>query len=251
MPSAYRDHYLDNYWPEHPNNPDMWADNLELLQAYFLAAQEILKQDGMQDEVLDISTGPCLAPLMATMQCIKHVQLSDYDETNRHRIVNSDTSYWTEYAKELVRIFPQHDLTVDKLLNGLDGHRKDRAPIDVDLRRTPIFLPDIIADASIDLLTMHFVVDSICETSKECFDLLQRAQAFVKPDGWLLISALIESKGWMLGDVLEPSPNLSESQFEEFFEQHKFNIVSRTRSVRKQNQIYDGGWAVFLTKRGK
>jgi hypothetical protein len=248
LASLYEDHYLQNYWPERPNNPDMWLDNLELLQAYFLAADQILAHEGKVNAV-DISTGPCLAPLMATMACMDSVQLSDFDPSNRERIVDSDIGYWKEYAKELGRLFPDRGLNPGHLLTEVDQLRRQSPPLDVDLRRTPIFLPDIVEPGSVGLLTMHFVVDSICETSRECFELLDKALALVRPGGWLLLSALIDSSGWQLGDVTEPSPNHSEAEIDEFLAARSFRMISKTRSTRKAKQIYDGGWTVFLARK--
>ena len=93
---SYQNNYLAQYWPKHPNNPDMWRDNLELLSAYFLAADTILEGEGHPVDALDISTGPCLAPLMATSGCIQKIQLSDYDASNRENIVSARIDYWTE-----------------------------------------------------------------------------------------------------------------------------------------------------------
>jgi hypothetical protein len=242
------DDYLESYWPERPNNPDMWQDNLELLHAYFLAAEEIRTREGKRINALDISTGPCLAPLMATMGCIDQVQLSDYDVSNREQIVNSDIGYWREYANELVRMFPDRNLSAEDLLSRLDTFRKESTPLDVDLRRSPMFLPDDIRANSVELMTMHFVVDSICETADECFELLGKTLTFVRTSGWLLLSTLIDSDGWQLGNVNEPSPNLSEDQIDAFLEKSGFDVISRTRSIRKAQQIYSGGWTVFLAQ---
>ncbi len=249
MAGSYADQYLEQYWPERPNNPDMWQDNLELLQAYVHAADLVLEHEGRQVDTVDISTGPCLAPLMATMHCIENIRLSDFSESNREEIERSPIGYWREYAKELAKIFPDRGLGEDALLGRLDDLRRQTVPLDVDLRRTPMLLPDVVHQESVELLTMHFVADSICETSEECFNLLQKSLKLLKPNGWLLLSALIESDGWQLGDTKQPSPNLAESQFDEFFEAEGFEIISRTRSVRKEHQIYDGGWTVFLARK--
>ncbi len=227
----------------------MWQDNLELLRAYFSAAEEITSHEHESLDAVDISTGPCLAPLLATMSCIGHVQLSDFDASNREAITSSPIEYWREYANELSRLFPDSDLPPDELLRKLDLLRREFPPLDVDLRRTPVFLPDQISENSVDLLTMHFVVDSICETEAECFLLLDRALTFVRSGGWLLLSALIESSGWQLGETTEPSPYLREAQFDDFLNERGFEVISRTRSVRKEHQIYDGGWTVFLAKK--
>jgi len=92
-------------------------------------------------------------------------------------------------------------------------------------------------------------VDSISRTSEECFDLLDKTVAFLGPNGWLLMSALIDSKGWQVGDQAEPSPNLKEEQFDEFFRIRDLAVVTRYRSQHKPNQIYDGRWTVFLVRK--
>lgn len=248
MPSAYENHYLSQYWPPRPNNPDMWQDNLELLQAYFLAADHVLKSQGTPVDALDISTGPCLAPLMATMGCVSSLVFSDFDETNRLEIVGSDVEYWREYARELVRMFPDRGLSETSLLSNLDSLRRRSPILDVDLRRTPIFVPDHVPPSSAGLITMHFVVDSICREPRECFELLERVLKLVRPGGWILMSALIDSSWWLLGDQREPSPKLSEGQIVEFLKRHGFTVEFKVNSVRKSLQIYEGGWTVFLAQ---
>jgi len=227
----------------------MWQDNLELLSAYFVAAQEILSQERKPLALLDISTGPCLAPLMAIMQCVETAILSDYEASNREAIVSSDIAYWKRYAEELAQMFPDHALDAQKMLTRLDALRKMHRPLDVDLRRDPVFIPDIVKHESVELMTMHFVVDSICDTAQESFALLDKALSFIKPNGWLLISALIESKGWSLGHTVQPSPYLKEQEFDEFFDANNMQIVNRVSSKPKHQQIYDGRWTVFLTKK--
>ena len=226
----------------------MWRDNLELLSAYFLAADTILEGEGHPVDALDISTGPCLAPLMATSGCIQKIQLSDYDASNRENIVSSRIDYWTEYATELASIFPDRQLSVQGLLDRTDSLRKQEEPLDVDLRRSPMFRPDKISPASVGLLSMHFVVDSICDTPEECFELLEKCLKLVRPGGWLLMSSLVDSSWWLLGDEKEPSPRLSEGEIEAYLKARRFSVFSRRRSTRKALQIYEGGWTVFLAR---
>ncbi len=249
MSSSFRDSYLENYWPPQPNNPDMWQDNLELLQAYYVAARKIRTREGRRLETLDISTGPCLAPLMATMACIEHVQLSDFDESSREYLAHSHVDYWRRYAEELANLFPADGLETNELLQRLDYIRAKKPVLNVDLRRDPVFLPADIGLETIELMTMHFVVDSISSTSEECFDLLDKARRFIKPNGWLLLSALIDSSGWPVGEKAEPSPNLKEEQFDLFFDQRGDEVITRFSSTHKPNQIYDGRWAVFLVRK--
>ena len=229
----------------------MWQDNIELLHAYYSAAKQILATEGRKLDALDISTGPCLAPLMATMQCMDTIQLSDFDSSNRERIVNSDINYWRDYARELAQLFTDDNLDAEMLLRDLDILRHQKPVIHVDLRSDPVFSPDVIREQSVGLLTMHFVVDSICESKDECFSLLDRALRFVRPGGWLLLSALIESHGWKLGHVTEPSPNIEEGAIDKFFAKKRMDVLWKARSTPKKLQIYDGTWTVFLTKRRK
>lgn len=248
--SAYEGSYLEQYWPPRPNNPDMWQDNLELLRAYADSAREILRSEGAKLRALDISTGPCLAPLLATMPCISDVLLSDYTESNRKDITESEIDYWSEYAREIVRMYPVEGLSIEAQLSELDGLRRRNPPLDVDLRRTPIFLPESAVQDPLRLLTMHFVVDSICSTADECFAMLDRVLEYLAPGGWLILSSLIDSSWWLLGEQREPSPRLSERQVQEFLESRGLAIRLKHRSTPKVRQIYEGGWTVFLAHRG-
>jgi len=227
----------------------MWADNMELLSAYYLAADKILELEGRPVSALDISTGPCLAQLMASMHAISDIQMSDFTESNRQQIVVSDIEYWRRYADELYRMFPDRSEPPENLLDRLDALRRSRPPLDVDLGRQPVFKPDVVPCASVPLVTMHFVIDSVCDTSARALEMLRAAIAFVASGGWILMSCLIDSSWWMLGDTREPSPELAEADIESVLEQSGFAVLDRTRSIRKANQTYDGGWTVFLARR--
>ncbi len=247
MSCIYEQNYLEQYWPPFPINPDTWQDNLDLLQAYFLAAERILEEEGRPINALDISTGPCLAPLMAIEQCLASIRTSDYTESNRKEITHSKIDYWAEYARTLETMFPGR-AHAHRMLERTDTLRKAHVPLDVDLRRGSIFLPDIIARGYADLLTMHFVVDSICDTTAECFEMLDRALSFVRPNGWLLLSALVDSDWWMLGDSRQPSPRLSEADINGFLEQRGFRTLICTRTPNRDLRIHDGALAVILAK---
>lgn len=226
----------------------MWRDNLELLAAYYLLSKTILENTGKLVSGLDISTGPCLAPLLATLSCLETVLLSDYTESNRKVIQDGPIEYWTRYAAELCDLYPDDGLDASSLLCRLDQLRHREAPLDIDLRRDPVFLPELPVQG-FDLLSMHFVVDSICESSAECFSLFAKVLPFVRNGGWLMMSALIDSDGWDLGGVRHPSPRLSEVQIEGFLSSHNFGLIRKVRSQRKPLQTYDGGWTVFLLRR--
>jgi hypothetical protein len=247
MSCNYEQNYLEQYWPPRPNNPDTWEDNLDLLQAYFLAAERILDEVGYRIDALDISTGPCLAPLMAIEQCLASIRTSDYTEYNRAQIARSNIEYWTEYAQALETMFPGR-ADAHRILERADTLRKMHVPLDVDLRRRPVFLPDVIAQGYADLLTMHFVVDSICDTTSECFEMFDNALSFVRPMGWLLLSVLVDSSWWMLGDSRQPSPRLAEADINNFLEQRGYRILMCTRTPNRDLRIHDGALAVILAK---
>lgn len=251
MNSSLGTHYLEQYWPASPGNLDMWQDNVELLQTYFHCARSVLREAGRPLDALDIGTGPCLAPLLASMQCMRSVQLSDYAENSRTFLASSSVDYWREYAREVVRLYPDGGLKVEVLLAELDQKRRERAPLDVDLRRTPTFLPNIVVAGSYPLVTMHFVADSISRQESECLSLLKKALAFVAPGGFALLSFLIDSTWWMLGDSREPSPKLSEDAVDSCLSSVGFEIREKVRSSKKPNQIYDGRWTVYLVRRSQ
>jgi hypothetical protein len=227
----------------------IWQDNLDLLSAYFRSAERIRDTEGRCLRTLDVSTGPCLAPLMATMRCISEITLSDYDPTNREWIAHSSIDYWYPYAQELVRLFPTHDLSTANLLERLNLLRAQSPPLDVDLRRSPVFIPNPGDRVPADLVTMHFVVDSICDTKQECFEMLERVSTLVSPQGWLLFSSLMQSSWWLLGESKQPSPVLTEKEMDQVLDRCAFQVVDRFRSSQEPKVLYEGGWTVFLCKK--
>ncbi|MCW5941821.1 MAG: hypothetical protein KIS66_06300 [Fimbriimonadaceae bacterium] len=249
MSSCLGTHYLEQYWPACPGDPILWQDNVELLQAYFHCASLIRREAGGRLDALDIGTGPSLAPLLASISCIQHVQLSDFAESSREFLASSPVAHWAEYARELVRLFPNEGLNEEELLAELDQKRRERPPLDCDLRRTPVFLPDDVRPGSWPLVTMHFVADSISRTESECIDLMRRALDFVRPGGFALLSCLIDSTWWLLGDEKEPSPKLSETSVESALRTLGFTLLERVRSTNKGIALYDGSWNVYLCRR--
>ncbi|MBX7133089.1 MAG: hypothetical protein K1X67_10470 [Fimbriimonadaceae bacterium] len=245
---VYQNAYLQEYWPDEPQNRDMWEDNLELMRAYYAAALEILNRRGCKVQALDISTGPCLAPLLATMACIDDIWLSDFTKSSRKAIQEVPISYWRNYAKYLIDEFAL-EISEGALLDQLDRLRTSHQVLDVDLARRPVFLPESAEIGSLPLVTMHFVADSIGKEKQLYFEYLATACSYVAERGFLLMSSLTDSQWWMLGGTRQPSPGVTEQEVLSFLESKGFDIISVVRSRIKPQQTYDGGWIVTLVER--
>lgn len=244
----FEDVYLQEYWPQTPHNADMWADNLELLYAYRQAACEVLMREGRLLNALEISTGPCLAPLLATMECVDQVVLSDLAESSRRAILGQPIVYWRNYAEALCEMCSL-PTTVEVMLARLDELRRQHPVLDVDLRRKPPFNVPLPKGFEPRLVTVHFVADSATSDKGEYFDLMLAALSQVKDNCYLLNSSLVDSSWWMLAGSRQPSPSVTEEELIEFMTAQGMEILSILRSRRKPGQTYEGGWSVILAKR--
>jgi NNMT/PNMT/TEMT family len=99
--------YLSQYWPQLPSDSIAWKDNVALMSAYQESALEIRKlfEGHAGLNLLDVGTGPALAPLLAIISELKSAQLSDFHQQNREALVRMPVDYWSNYVPLLTAIF--------------------------------------------------------------------------------------------------------------------------------------------------
>lgn len=241
--------YLEQYWPREPHAAVGWADNAVLMLAYQDAAIAIHKYFRERPvRMLDISTGPALAPLLAMMTCVSEVQLSDFNPDNRRALVEMSIEYWRIYVRMLVRTFDRPDLREDELLGRLDYLRRQHQPVTVDLLQERPF-ENLIHPDEFELVSMQFVADSITSTEPDYLRCLGRALEMVRPGGGFIMSAVVDSSGWMLDGVQMPAPNVSEETILDFLRSQGFSLLNISRSMRLDRLTYSGGWIVLAAAR--
>ena len=245
----YSQIYLDQYWPEAPNSAIGWADNAVLMLAYQDAAIAANAHfGGRAVRLLDISTGPALAPLLTMVPFVKEVQLSDFNYDNRNALQKMEIGYWHNYVPMLTKIFRSPEEDISEILSRLDTLRLANFPIEVDLFRDQP-LPSSICPFDFDLISMNFVADGITETEADYLRCLGKVTDMVRPEGAFIMSAVVDSNGWHLGNTLQPSPNVSEKTILDFLASQGFKILNLSRSMRLSGLTYSGGWIVLAAAR--
>lgn len=241
--SEYSRNYLQQYWPESPTHPAGWADNMVLMAAYQNAATAVLKYFSHPVSTLDISTGPALGPLLAMQRCVSEVQLSDFQEENRICIQRLPVNYWRNYVPMLSHSIPHAADFADDILARLDQLRCQHLPVHVDLFSEKIF-PSGFNASQFKLVMMHFVADSITKDKSTYFSCLKRVTDLVTVGSVFVMSALVDSSSWKIGDIVFPSPRITEKEVTLFLENQGFSLLQLDRSERSPDQTYDGGWIV-------
>lgn len=241
----YSQIYLNQYWPESPNSAIGWADNAVLMLSYQDAAIAANAHFGGQlVRLLDISTGPALAPLLSMVPFVKEVQLSDFNYDNRNALQKMEIRYWHNYVPMLTKIFDSPEKNISAILSRLDQIRLANSPVEVDLFQDRP-LPSSIRPFEFDLISMNFVADGITETEADYLRCLGKVTDMVRQGGAFIMSATVDSNGWRLGNTLQPSPNVSEKTILDFLASQGFEILSLSRSMRLDGLTYSGGWIVL------
>jgi len=242
------DVYLEQYWPPSPRDPAGWEDNIVLMDAYQEAGLTIRHYFGKPVRVLDVGTGPALAPLLGIITIVDDVQLSDYDSRNRLFLKEHPIDYWHAYISMLTKIYDDPTACSQEILEKLDILRSSHEPIEVNLFNEQCFSQNVDG-LEFDLITMNFVADSICQNKEEYFGCLGRVLSLVAPSKALIMSALVDAKWWQLGSEKMPSPRISEHEISEFLINKGLTIKYLGRSKRLPDQTYDGGWVVISATR--
>lgn len=241
----YSQVYLRQYWPERPSSPEGWADNAVLMLAYQDAALALYESLGRKPfRLLDVSTGPALAPLLAMVSCVREAQLSDFHEINRLALEHMPIEYWKSYVPMLIRLYARPDTRAPEILSLLDALRSKHTPIAVDLFASDPFA-GAIRPSEFDVISMNFVADGITQNEGEYLRCLGKVTDMVRPGGGFTMSAIVDSQSWQLGSREEPSPNVSEETIVHFLESQQMRIVHLSRSMRHTGLDYTGGWIVL------
>lgn len=237
--------YLEQYWPDKPISPEGWADNVLLMLAYQEAALNLAeKLRLLKFKLLDISTGPALAPILAMHSLISDVQMSDFYSSNRQALANCPIEYWKNYVPMLIKLHKHPEERIDEILNELSILRDMHSPVEIDLfQDNP--LPGNIDSKKFDVISMHFVADSITSNISEYFKCLSKVTSMLRIGGGFIMSSIVDGDSWQLGSFEQPSPKVSENQIVEFLTNQGIKITYLTRSIRHPGLTFNGGWIVL------
>lgn len=228
--------YLEYYWPEHPESTEMMGENLFLINEYREAVEYLQKTNGDKKyRCLDISSGPVLAPTIVFAPILQSVQLSEFSPTNRSLLLNNPLNYWTVYTKAILQAENNTNETIEERLKNVKQLVEEKPVLAVDIKSEKMFSQAINSN-EYDLITMHFVADSITNDRQEYGQMLDRVCKLVKPGNTLVMSALIECSEWDMEDGhTYPSPNLKLNEIAKELENRGLKVIRA-----KQREEIDG-----------
>lgn len=242
--------YLEQYWPECASDSVAWQDNVSLMNAYQESALAIRRIfDGHTGlNLLDVGTGPALAPLLAFISEIASAQLSDFHPQNRQAVVEMPINYWRSYVSMLTKLYDQPLAQEAEILDKLDRLRRQKPVLPVDLFSDQPFGRSLSSN-DYQVVTMNFVADGITTDAITYFQILDRVLHLVQKGCVFSMSAIVDSSFWKLGETKHPSPRLSEYQVIRHVESAGMQIEQLTRSSHVDGQTYDGNWIVLTARR--
>lgn len=241
--------YFDTYWPRQPTESSIWEENVALLRAYYDAASVIRSRGDTRLRNLDISTGPTLAPLMAISNVIESAQLTDFKLENFEVLSSAGLEYWRGYAN-VIASFSDDPIDIDEegsnIIKRLSTLVNESKPKFVDVCSEPMF-KEPVDFADYNLITMHFVLDSITDDRDEYLSTFKKLLGLIQSGSYFLMSVLLDSTYWLDGSHKHPSPEISLLDVSRLFENSGFEILFLRESPGFSDQTYDGRFGVFLS----
>ena len=229
--------YLQLMWPKNPDDTKLKDDNFWMLEQYTKIA-DILGKSGKKYKNLDIGTGPIWSPSLCFVPILVSLQSSDYSSTNRQILLTEDIYYWTEYSKivESLREIPGN---YQSNLDHIDHLRRLSPPIDIDIKNNPI--SSEVDLKTYDLVTMHYVADSITNSPIEYFQLMTNVFESINPQSMPVLSVLTESPEWDDGAGNKfPSIPLSVNEVIKFLTKSGYKNILFQTTKKTETEDYSG-----------
>jgi phenylethanolamine N-methyltransferase len=195
--------YLDEYYPD----DDIGPENIELLDFYHAACQEISGRTW-----LEIGGGPTLYQLISASTRVRSILFTEYLEANLAAVrlwLKSDRpGRWRNYIKATLRLeglLEPSETDIRKRAQLIRGKVKG-------LRHINIKDPSSLAgfEQGFEIVNSSFCIDSITDDRAEWQTLLGRLNSSLKPGGSLILCSLGASSSYQVKDRDFPAVDLSE-----------------------------------------
>ncbi len=181
------------------------------------------KQNRMFKSVIDIGCGPTIHRAIPFVPYVEDVYLADYVSANLQEIKKwiaegSTIHNWDDQIRHILNI---EGLKTDKDFNERIESFKNKIK---KLLTCNIFdtLPIGITKAQFPLVTSFYCIDSITHSKLKWKTAMKNLCGLVEPGGWLIISALRDTKSYKVGKRTFPSANVNEADFYTILGKHGF-----------------------------
>lgn len=220
------EHDIDNwdphaYWVEYYGGDELPSDERAMF-SFFVRTMK--KNPGPYERVLDLGSGPTVHRLAPFVTAATEIEVADFDPRNREHV-----EAWLRGSDSALPWEKFFGLTLELEGGETDSgaiHRRQKLLRErisrtrhCDLRKEE----PLGAANRYDLVTSFFCADSITASKERWREFVARVLRLVKPGGRIVMTALAESEGYPIGDLMFPSPTLSEADLEQALLTHSFD----------------------------
>ncbi len=213
-------HYLNEYYSR------IGPENATLLRFLAKTYKQIFTQTPFA-EVLELGGGPTIYQLISLSQYPVKINFTEYLEQNRREIQmwldkHPKKFPWRKYFHHVRKIDPE--LTKLKI----SRHENMLRQKIVDIRQIDIRHPQLPSEPQreYDIVSSHFVAESITANHKEWQQHVENIANFVKPGGNLLLSSIIQATKYRVGHHYFPAIAISSEQIKAELQHRGISTVS-------------------------
>ncbi len=205
--------------------------------------------------MLEFGGGPTIYQLISAAKYPVSIDFSDYLDANLNEVQawlqdTPEKFHWDDFVRYvLYREGEATDLlAIEKRLQLIRSRVKSLIRCDAK-KSDPL---GSVYWSPYDIVSVNFVLESITTQMAEWSLLVDNVEALVKPQGYLLMSAIIGATHYRVGELFFPAVPISQKTIETKLKQKHFSIVC-TRCIgaeHREKQGYDGIYMV-LGRKGK
>jgi hypothetical protein len=237
--------YLREYYA------DVGPENFALLQ-FAVKAFRRIPPDGL---LLDFGGGPTIYPLIAAAKRVREIHFCDYLDANLNEVkkwLNNEPSAfdWREFVRVTLGLESQRHCTAQAVLQRETSVRQ---------RVTRIFKCDannsrpIDEPRTYDVLVSSFCAESATDDWAEWRRFFSNIVSLLKPNGFLLLSALKGATCYTVGEKLFPAVSIRENDLTRTLIEEGFDpqsIILESIPADRPWRQYEGLMVAIAKRRG-
>lgn len=240
-PRDYLQEYYSNIGPE----------NLALLK-FTAKAFENIPSNGV---LLDFGGGPTIYPLIAAADNVAEIHFSDYLEENLkevHLWLQGEPSAfdWREFIKTDLQL-KGYSYPTTQAISQREGLIRQK--VTKTFRCDANNFPPISVPRLYDVLVTYFCAESATDDWAQWRRYLRNIVSLLKPNGFLLLSALKGASCYAVGEQFFPSVSLQEEDLTQALLEEGFDlssIVAETIPSDHPSHEYEGLIVILAQKQG-
>jgi hypothetical protein len=237
--------YLQEYYA------DVGPENYALLQ-FAVKAFRAIPPGGL---LLDFGGGPTIFPLIAAASRVREIHFCDYLDANlrevRQWLRNEPAAFdWREFVKVTLGLESQCNCTAQAVLQRETSLRQ---------RLTRIFTCDannprpIEEPRAYDILVSNFCAESATDDRAQWRRFFRNIVSVLKPNGFLLLSALKGATSYTVGERRFPAVSIRENDLTQTLIEEGFDpqsIILESIPADRPSRQYEGFMLAMAKKRG-